>query len=53
MTAKKYGIIKKDLKIKGTPIPENDIWISAIAIQFDLKLAGKGDPFKYIDNLNY
>ena len=53
VTAKEYGIIKKDLKIKGTPIPENDIWISAIAIQFDLKLAGRDDHFKYIDSLNY
>ena len=29
--AKKYGIIKKWLKDKGQPIPENDIWVAAIA----------------------
>ena len=26
-----YGIIKTVLKKKGRPIPENDIWIAAIA----------------------
>lgn len=52
-TAKYYGLIKKDLKIQGTPIPENDIWIAAIANQFDLKLAGRDVHFKYIESLNY
>ena len=53
VTAKHYGLIKKDLKIQGTPIPENDIWIAAMAIQFDLKLAGRDDHFKYIESLKY
>ena len=53
VTAKQYGLIKKDLKIQGTPIPENDIWIAAIANQFDLKLAGRDDHFKNIKSLNY
>ncbi len=53
VTAKQYGLIKKDLKIQGTPIPENDIWIAAIANQFDLKLAGRDDHFKNIESLNY
>lgn len=30
-----YGIIKTVLKIKGKPIPENDIWVTAIAQQYD------------------
>lgn len=30
-TAKIYGKIKGDLKKKGKPIPENDIWIAALA----------------------
>ncbi len=28
-----YGLIKNRLKFKGKPIPENDIWIAAIAIE--------------------
>ena len=31
-----YGNIKEHLRQKGKPIPENDIWIAAIAIQFEL-----------------
>lgn len=30
-TARKYGDIKNRLKDKWQPIPENDIWIAAIA----------------------
>lgn len=32
-TAKKYGDIKNQLKEKGQPLPENDIWIAAVAQQ--------------------
>lgn len=53
MTATQYGLIKKDLKTQGTPIPENDIWIAAIAIQFNLTLAGRDDHFENIERLNY
>ena len=31
--AKEYGNIKFELAKKGTPIPENDIWIGACAIK--------------------
>ncbi len=33
MTAKVYGKIKSQLKMKGKPIPENDIWIASLAQQ--------------------
>src|SRR5437667_10081767 len=32
-TARHYGTIKNDLRAKGRPIPENDIWIAAVASQ--------------------
>jgi len=38
-TARIYGDVKNALRIKGHPIPENDIWIAAIAIQHNLYLA--------------
>ena len=28
-TARHYGRIKNDLRLKGRPLPENDIWIAA------------------------
>jgi tRNA(fMet)-specific endonuclease VapC len=35
-TAQWYGEIKNSLRAKGRPIPENDIWIAAVAKQYDL-----------------
>ena len=37
-TAAIYGRLKADLKRKGTPIPENDIWIAASSIANNLPL---------------
>lgn len=35
-TANIYGKTKAALKKKGKPIPENDIWIAAVSIQYNL-----------------
>ena len=35
-TCRKYGYIKNLLHKKGHPIPENDIWIAALAMKRDL-----------------
>jgi len=40
-TAEVYGRVKSALKSKGRPIPENDIWIAAISVQYDLTLASR------------
>lgn len=50
-TSKKYGYVKHMLQKKGRPIPENDIWIAAIALQFDLCLISRDGHFLHIDNL--
>ncbi|MBI4683705.1 MAG: type II toxin-antitoxin system VapC family toxin [Nitrospirae bacterium] len=50
-TAKRYGDIKNRLKDKGQPIPENDIWIAAIAQQHDLTLIAKDNHFDIVENL--
>jgi len=50
-TARIYGKIKNVLRSKGNPIPENDIWIAAIALQYDLILVTRDAHFKTIDNL--
>jgi len=36
--AEEYGRVKAALARQGTPIPENDIWIAATAIYYDLIL---------------
>jgi len=50
-TAKIYGSIKAQLRKKGTPIPENDIWIAAIAQQHNLTLITRDKHFREIEGI--
>jgi len=50
-TARRYGEIKNALRIKGRPLPENDIWIAAIALQHDLPLVTRDEHFNEIESL--
>ncbi|MDE0635458.1 MAG: type II toxin-antitoxin system VapC family toxin [Candidatus Poribacteria bacterium] len=50
-TAQWYGIIKNQLRRKGRPIPNNDIWIAAIAMQHGLILVTRDSHFEEIESL--
>jgi len=50
-TARQYGVIKDALREKGRPIPENDIWIAAIARQNDLTLITRDEHFQEVELL--
>lgn len=50
-TAKEYGVIKNALREKGRPIPENDIWIAAIARQYELILVTRDTHFDEVEGL--
>jgi tRNA(fMet)-specific endonuclease VapC len=50
-TAEYYAKIFHDLKKKGTPIPSNDMWIAASAIQHGLWLATDDEHFRNVDGL--
>ena len=50
-TAQQYGFIKNQLRANGKPIPENDIWIAAIAKQYQLRLVTRDNHFQHIDEL--
>ena len=50
-TARQYGEIKNDLRLKGRPLPENDIWIAALAFQHNLILVTRDAHFQEIKNL--
>jgi tRNA(fMet)-specific endonuclease VapC len=50
-TGRWYGIIKDLLRQKNTPIPENDIWIAALALQYGLTLVTRDPQFGEITNL--
>jgi len=51
-TAWEYGIIKKYLRIQGRPLPENDIWLAALARQHGLVLITRDRHFQEVDRLN-
>jgi tRNA(fMet)-specific endonuclease VapC len=46
-----YGKIKNELKKKGKPIPENDLWIAASCIQHNLVLITDDNHFLEIENI--
>ena len=50
-TAQAYGQIKNGLRAKGRPIPENDIWIAAIAMQYNLALVTRDSHFGEVEGL--
>jgi tRNA(fMet)-specific endonuclease VapC len=49
--AKEYGKIKSELMFKGKPIPENDVWIAAVARCHKLALVTRDVHFADVDNL--
>ncbi len=50
-TAQHYARIKAELQAQGLPIPENDLWIAATALQHNLILVARDDHFDRIANL--
>jgi tRNA(fMet)-specific endonuclease VapC len=50
-TARRYGEVKNGLRLKGRPLPENDIWIAALALQHNLTLVTRDAHFQEVENL--
>ena len=50
-TCEQYGLIKASLRRKGKPIPENDIWIASLVLQYDLIISTRDNHFKDVDGL--
>lgn len=40
-----------DLRTGGTPIPQNDLWIAALALEHDLVLASRDEHFRRLPQL--
>ena len=51
-TAAFYGRVKHGLRKKGRPIPENDVWIAAVACQHQLQLITRDSHFEDIEELS-
>lgn len=50
-TAQVYARLRLDLKQKGKPIPENDLWIAALCVEHDVLLAASDAHFDAVDGL--
>lgn len=49
--AREYGRLKAVLRRQGTPIPDNDTWIAAIALRNELILVSRDRHFEQIREL--
>jgi tRNA(fMet)-specific endonuclease VapC len=49
--ARAYGRMRQQLRAKGRPLPENDIWIAATAYSHGLVLVTRDRHFREIDDL--
>ena len=50
-TAQVYGEVKAGLSRIGKSIPENDVWIAAVARQHDLPLVTRDGHFDHVQDL--
>lgn len=50
-TCESYASVRHALKLRGMPIPENDVWIAATAIEHDLQLATLDQHFERVEGL--
>jgi tRNA(fMet)-specific endonuclease VapC len=49
--ARIYAQVKHDLKRRGLTMPDNDLWIAATALQYDVMLAARDAHFNWITDL--
>jgi len=50
-TAEEYARLFVQLKRAGTPVPDNDLWIAALALEHDLLLITRDRHFQRIPQL--
>ena len=50
-TASHYADIRWELKRKGTPIPENDIWIAGLVREYKLPLLSRDTHFDLVEGI--
>jgi predicted nucleic acid-binding protein len=51
-TAEQYAIVYSDLRKIGKPIPTNDMWIAAHALQHNLSLFSYDNHFQNVKSLH-
>ncbi len=49
--AERYGYLVRDLRQQGTPIPTNDLWIAATALETGTRLVSYDAYFQHVPGL--
>jgi predicted nucleic acid-binding protein len=50
-TTRLYAGVYRQLRSQGTPIPTNDMWIAAVAMQHDLMVYSRDRHFQHLPQL--
>jgi tRNA(fMet)-specific endonuclease VapC len=50
-TIRPYAKLRDQLKRAGTPIPSNDVWIAAIAVQHGLPIVSQDEHFDLVSGI--
>lgn len=50
-TTHHYAMVYRQLRQQGTPIPSNDMWIAALALQHGLVLLARDEHFDHLPQL--
>src|SRR5206468_1101524 len=48
-TASHYAMVRENLRRVGRPIPENDVWIAALALQHRQRIVSRDRHFDAVD----
>jgi tRNA(fMet)-specific endonuclease VapC len=51
ITSERFGLIAANLEQRGLRIPDNDMWIAAHALQYDLILVTRDEHFSRVSGL--
>ena len=52
-TADRFALIASRLKVKGRPIPSNDVWIAAQAMETGASLVSYDGHFAHVDEIDW
>lgn len=50
-TAEYYARVFRSLRLKGRPIPTNDLWVAAVALEHGYAVYTRDEHFQEIDGL--
>ena len=50
-TSSVYALVRQQLRTAGTPIPENDVWLSALALEHGIEVLSNDAHFDWVEGL--